>query len=652
MNETKHLLPPPVDGDAQLRLCFLSYQPLSQLVLAVADEFAAEARIEIVDETFDAALAIARQREATGSVDAFVSAGANGAMLRAALATPVATIRVTGYDILVALRQARQTSRRVGIVTYGATIAELDAVKDLLDIEILQYAYRTREEAETRVRALAAQRVPVIVGSSVVVTLSEQLGLRGILAYSLSSVRQGIRDAIELARIARLETGRYERLHGVLHHLKEAVLAVDPQGRIIALNAPMQSVLGRPREQVMGQLLEELAPELSLAETLATGLDERRRVSWIDRREWLVDRTAIREHGRLVGALVTLYDPVAIQEADTVLRSRGKSRNHPSARWRFEDLQGDSPPFARARAAARRFAATDLTVLITGESGTGKELFAQSIHNASERADKPFVAINCAAVPESLLESELFGYEDGAFTGARKGGRRGLLEAAHTGSLFLDEIGDMPALLQTRLLRVLQEREVVRVGGTVPIPVDVRVLAATHQPLERLVRERRFRADLYYRLNILRLVLPPLRERGDDIPTLAYAVLQRCLQRLGSRLNAKTLLEPLAAQLRHYPWEGNLRELENMCERMAVFFSACPDPARIPYEELAFDCPELFLQPPASRTLPATDTPDTATVLQECGGNRQEAARRLGISRTTLWRRLQVSAGTEHAHGD
>lgn len=635
-------LPRP-SNDTRLRLCFLSYDKLSRLVTAVAEEFEARAHIEVIEETFESALEMARAREAIGVVDAFVSAGANAAMLRGSLSSPVATIKVTGYDLLVALRQARQTSRRVGIVTYGTTIAELDAVKGLLDVDIVQRAYRNREEAQAGVQDLAAAQCPVIIGSSVVVELCERLGLRGVLAYSLSSVRQGIQDAIELARVARVEAARYEQLSGVLHNLKEAVLAVDRHGRVIALNSPMEEVLARTRRETVGQLIEQIAPELSLAGTLESGQEDRQRVSWIGRREWLVDRVPIREHERVVGALVTLYDAAAIQDADTALRSQRKSRQHPAARWRFADLQGDSAAFRRARDAGQRFALTDLTVLITGESGTGKELFAQAIHNASSRADKPFIAVNCAAVPENLLESELFGHEEGAFTGARKGGKRGLLEVAHMGSLFLDEIGDMPLSLQTRLLRVLQEREVMRVGGVVPIPVDLRVLAATHQPLDHLLRERRFRADLYYRLNILRLALPPLREREGDIDAMAHSILQRCLQRLGCGLDARALLTPLAERLRSHRWEGNVRELENLCERMAVFFALHADGDRAPHAELAAECPELFLEaaPRIAHEEPGAQQPDLLEVLQACNGNRQEAARRLGISRTTLWRRLQ-----------
>ncbi len=626
-------------NESRIELCFLSYSHLSRLAREVAVEFRDKARIEIVDYAFETALAQARAR--APSIDAFVSAGSNAAILRGALDTPVATIKVTGYDILVALRNARQLSRRVGIITYGDTIAELDAVKGLLDIEIVQRAYRTFEEARGAFRALADDGIGVFIGSSIVMEQAEQHNLQGILAYSAASVRQGIQDAIDLARVARLEAARYEQLNGVLHNLQEAVLAVDRAGRVIALNPPMEAVLGLPRQAVLGQPAAQAVPELAVADVLAGGGEERQQVCQINRREWLMSRRPIRELGQVIGAVVTLYDATTIQEADTTLRSQRRNRQHPQARWRMVELQGESPAFGRVRAAAIRFAGAGKTVLITGETGTGKELFAQAIHNASERNDKPFMAINCAAVPETLLESELFGYEGGAFTGSRKGGKRGLIEAAHTGTLFLDEIGDMPVLLQTRLLRVLQEREVVRVGGVMPIPVDVRVIAATHQPLERLVAEQRFRADLYYRLNILRLRVPPLRERDEDIDAMAQAILARSLRGQGSRHDARELLVPLSARLRAYSWPGNVRELENICERISVVFAQYPSLSGAAYSELEIDCPELF--PAGARAVSGSGTcgADLAEVLVACNGNRLEAAQRLGISRSTLWRRMR-----------
>jgi propionate catabolism operon transcriptional regulator len=288
------------------------------------------------------------------------------------------------------------------------------------------------------------------------------------------------------------------------------------------------------------------------------------------------------------------------------------------------------------------------TVLIQGETGTGKELAAQAIHRESARARQPFVAINCGAVAESLLESELFGYEEGAFTGSRRGGHAGLFEAANRGTLFLDEIGEMPLVLQTRLLRVLEEREVVRVGGTRPVPVNVRIISATHCDLDQRVREGGFRADLFYRLGVLRLALPPLRERTEDLVPLAEWCLKNALASLGVRPNANLHAEVVACAplFASYGWPGNVRELRNLMERVALFLAAEPLQALSPGFVAAI-APELknsiALQPaPDKARQPVTSPTETiAQVLDRFGGNREAAARHLGISRTTLWRKLR-----------
>jgi propionate catabolism operon transcriptional regulator len=329
------------------------------------------------------------------------------------------------------------------------------------------------------------------------------------------------------------------------------------------------------------------------------------------------------------------------------------------------------------RALARRYAQTDSTVLVHGESGTGKELLAQGIHNASRRRDYPFVAINCAAFPETLLESELFGYEDGAFSGARRGGKAGLFETAHNGTIFLDEIGEMPMPLQTRLLRVLQEREVLRLGATEPVPCDVRVIAATHRDLRQQVGAGLFREDLYYRLNILRMVLPPLRERMDDLPRLTPLFLERALARAGARMSVDALQATLLPLLATYRWPGNVRELENLLERIAVVCADVVDAREISRARLVDIAPELGGMPvahaaPASPAAPAesgdagrtglASNGDAApltgrarraaeelarirTTLAACGGDRTAACEALGISRSTLWRKLRDTPG-------
>ncbi|MDO8042147.1 propionate catabolism operon regulatory protein PrpR [Janthinobacterium sp. SUN137] len=328
------------------------------------------------------------------------------------------------------------------------------------------------------------------------------------------------------------------------------------------------------------------------------------------------------------------------------------------ARHGLHDLRGESEAMEALRQSVVLYARSPATVLIQGETGSGKELVAQAIHRESPRslgANRPFIAINCGAIAESLLESELFGHEDGAFTGARRGGHAGLFEAANHGTLFLDEIGEMPLALQTRLLRVLEEREVVRVGGTRPIAINVRIISATHCDLEQRIREGRFRSDLFYRLAVLRLHLPALRERASDIPGLAEWSLKNALAALGARPhpNLHAEIQACAPLLRRYDWPGNVRELRNLAERLALFLAAEPLQALTPAfvlgvaPELANAAGTAALPPGATTTATATAAPrledeSASAVLARFGGRRDAAAQYLGISRTTLWRRLRA----------
>ena len=365
-------------------------------------------------------------------------------------------------------------------------------------------------------------------------------------------------------------------------------------------------------------------------------------------------------------AAVFVYSATAIRRAfDDALElarltqleaSRGKRASGAEAqraRHGLHDLRGEAVAMEALRQSVLLFGRSPATVLIQGETGSGKELVAQAIHRESPRslgANRPFVAINCGAIAESLLESELFGHEDGAFTGARRGGHAGLFEAANHGTLFLDEIGEMPLPLQTRLLRVLEEREVVRVGGTRPIPIQVRIISATHCDLEQRIREGRFRADLFYRLAVLRLRLPALRERSEDIVGLTEWSLKQALAALGARPQPNLHAQILACAplLRRYGWPGNVRELRNLSERLALFLAAEPLQALTPAFMLSC-APELGTHDsvPGLPSLPAASLPapaeNAAEVLARFGGRRDAAAQHLGISRTTLWRRLRAS---------
>jgi len=429
-----------------------------------------------------------------------------------------------------------------------------------------------------------------------------------------------------------------------------------------ATNPAMEKLLLTPAHDCIGNKLHSVAPDLTLGEVLNSGAAEIGTVIHIHGTACVANITAIREGMAVTGAVITLQDAQRIQLAESNLRTQRRHKSL-SARYHFDQILGKAPAFDHVKQVAMRYANTHSTVLLTGESGTGKELFAQAIHNASPRKSGPFVAINCASLPEPLLESELFGYEEGAFTGTRKGGKIGLFESAHHGTIFLDEIGDMPLTLPTRLLRVLQEKEVTRLGGTQPIPIDVRVIAATHHELSELITHGSFRSDLYYRLHILSLRLPPLRDRPSDIPALATLCLSQALQRLGSRLPAKAAIQPIVSRLQLYKWPGNVRELENVMERLAVFLADLDDPHAINYSQLSGEFPEILESPDhlpdISRnavviqgeiTYPAvkqqlSKMPMSQELIQqalrESAGHQAQAAKRLGISRTALWRKLK-----------
>ncbi len=343
----------------------------------------------------------------------------------------------------------------------------------------------------------------------------------------------------------------------------------------------------------------------------------------------------------------------AIEIAHLTNLEAARGRRHPAAdalraRHSIKDLRGDSAQMQAVRHSIMLFARSPATVLLEGETGTGKELAAQAIHRESPRARQPFVAVNCGAVAESLLESELFGYEEGAFTGSRRGGHAGLFEAANHGTLFLDEIGEMPVALQTRLLRVLEEREVVRVGGIRPIPVDVRIISATHCNLPERIKEGKFRSDLFYRLAVLRLHIPPLRERREDLAPLAEWCLKHALAAMGARphANLHAEVQTCAALFMRYDWPGNVREMRNMMERLALFLVAEPLQALTP-QFVSRITPEIqsSTNSPILKTL-TNSAPESveslADLMQQFGNNRESVAHHLGISRTTLWRRLRV----------
>jgi transcriptional regulator, propionate catabolism operon regulatory protein len=350
---------------------------------------------------------------------------------------------------------------------------------------------------------------------------------------------------------------------------------------------------------------------------------------------------------KAIGGIITLQNTESVMKAENeIRRSMAKGL---VAKYSMDEFIYSNPEMADLIAKAKKYAAHESTILITGPTGTGKEIMAHAIHQLSKRKREPFVSINCASIPEQLLESELFGYEEGSFTGARRGGKAGLFELAHKGTIFLDEIGSMPLSLQARLLRVLQEREVMRIGGDRLMPVDARVLAATNEDLKQSVLDGRFREDLFFRINVLSIYIPPLRERIQDIPPLIDKLLDILSRK--HDLPAIKIPDSCIARLSTLPWPGNVRELSNFMERLIIICDGTfsHDIFEKQYMEFFEYARTASVQGEAGIAFPTAigqsnpvgEAGTILKILQESKYNKNVAAQRLGISRVTLWRKMK-----------
>jgi PAS domain S-box-containing protein len=434
----------------------------------------------------------------------------------------------------------------------------------------------------------------------------------------------------------------------IINSLHDGVLIADDEGYIKYVNTSYLRLTGVSSSDVLNKKIQIARKGARLPEVLRTGkplLGIKRKVNDV---EYIADINPIFFDDRVVGAISVVRDITEVVDLsnklkDTthrILELRNKVREIHRAHYRFDQIIGLSKELEKTKERARRVAVSDMPVLILGESGSGKELFAHAIHNAGPRSNSPFVPLNCATFSPQLLSSELFGYEEGAFTGALKGGKIGLFEIANGGTLFLDEIGDMEYELQSKLLRVLETGEFMRIGGTKPIKVDVRIISATNKEIERLIREVKFREDLYYRLNVMSLEIPPLRTRLQDIPPLVehYLEKQSAKGKKSYRISAETL-----GILMQYHYPGNVRELFNiiefatsMCETEEIRPNDLPIFSRVKSHPI----PNRVL----SESTRSSEREAIRDALALCGRSveaKRKAASRLGISLATLYNKIR-----------
>lgn len=629
-------------------IAVVSISRLQRPCEALAPRYLDHARIFPIREGYGAAVETLRTLIDAGKVDVVLAAGSNGAYLREHLPVPVVIVKVNGFDVLRGIAEAtsKRPGGRIGVVLHDSVSTELAALRSWLNIEVIQRSYRSIDEVRRAVDELVAQGCATIIGPGMACDFAESAGVESVFLYSLGAVEEAFERSVELAKVSREKESKRLRLNTIVGHLRDGVAAFDDLGQLEAVNPAMLELLGLDRDGAVSDIGAQIASKVGALLREAAGRDTpiEDRIEHIDGRALSVNCVPMTEHGTRTGMVVTMQDAVVAQRIDRSLRTSQRPR-YLTARHRLSDLVGSSPALEKVRRLAQTGAAHEATVLLTGASGTGKELVAQGIHMASRRRGNPFVAFNCAALPEGLVESELFGHEEGAFTGARRGGKQGLFEMAHTGTIFLDEIGEMPAALQSRLLRVLQERAVMKLGSGQLTPVDVRVIAATHRDLKALVENGRFRADLYFRLNVLHIELPSLQERRGDVQEIARHVLKSIVAEYRLRADIMPeVMRMLAPLFANYAWPGNVRELANLLTRAAIHFDELQ---RGSQEDLLAVFPELaeagvqqsaVSKPPPDEPL----TPDVVhRTLSACGGNRSAAAKQLGISRTTMWRLLK-----------
>jgi transcriptional regulator of acetoin/glycerol metabolism len=471
-----------------------------------------------------------------------------------------------------------------------------------------------------------------------IITLSgKSIGKHQHTLGMVISAAKAIENKIGEEQLSREKSNLSSHLDSLLDSVSEGIIAINKDGKVTHINRIAEKMLDILKESIVEKPLKTVIDiDSKIWEEILRNShisDKEMAVNVLGKSNFFILSTRpIEVDGDNVGKILILTEKKRVYEL--IQRFTGSH-----AKFTFDDIIGKNPRLLRQIELAKIASKTDSRVLLVGESGTGKELFAQAIHNESKRRKGPFVAVCCAAVPRELIEAELFGYKEGAFTGSRKGGQIGKFELADRGTLLLDEISSMPLEMQAKILRILQEGEVVRLGDNTPRKVDARIIAATNKDLLEEVKNKNFREDLYFRLNIVEIVIPPLRDRLEDLPLLSHHILKRITTQLEK--NSIKISEEACRLLKNYHWPGNVRELENYLERASI---TCEDgvikPKHLPKH--------LFISAPPPdnlnievRALKEEEKTLIMKALKECKGNISESARKLQISRSTLYRHIK-----------
>ena len=626
-----------------IRILFIiPYQEMEQEVAKLIDNFPCEEKIEYKCVLYMYIDLHNYKRD--WPCDVIVARGYSADVIAAEQTeVPVIKINFTSADAITAIQACREKfhSKKIAIIGHPSLAISSETIQKICDIPIDIYTMNGPDvDIPAIVHAALQNGNDTIIGGGTACRCAKSLHVNNYNSLTNpETLYHAVNDAVQTVRIQRQERVKTQTLQTIIDNSSEGFLLMNADGVISSCNRFVEILLRADTDEIVGKSYSQFLPEFieSFSKVLRTQQPAENEIFRRAGKIYMANIVPTIIDGTVDSVFIDCHDISSIQEMENQIRKKLFAKGMVT-RYQFDDIIYRSVQMKHLIESAKEFAAVDSNVLIYGETGTGKELFAQSIHVASRRSNRPFIAVNCAAIPEHLLESEMFGYIGGAFTGSAKEGKRGLFELAHNGTLFLDEIAELPYSFQGKLLRVLQEQEIRRIGDDKVIPVDVRIIAATNQNLEAMIDQNKFRRDLYFRLNVLCLFVPPLRQRTEDIVPIflsflrAYAVkFEKTLPHLTGRAQAL---------LQNYRWLGNIRELRNVAERFMVLYTDGCD-----IETVLADSIFPSRNYPAERTAGtmAEKMPERERIQAalQATGSREEAAARLGMSRSTLWRKMK-----------
>jgi transcriptional regulator, propionate catabolism operon regulatory protein len=573
------------------------------------------------------------------------------------ISTMIIPIKVSELDFLKAIKRARdlEPNNEVIIISYNHSYRFLPEIQKLINIPVKELIFHNELELENLIKNLKNIGRKVIIGASWACQVAKKHNITGQFFFTESAVLNALDLALNILDIREKEMKRIEISRAITEYAYCGILSVDKHGNVILINKLGKEILDITKYGVKGNPLDELVNDEKLFSVFLSKQKQIDKLCSLHDKKIVINSIPIYVNNEFQGTVNTFTDINRVQRTEHKIRLNIHKNNMSKANLHFDDIIGMSEIMKNTIEKAKSYAQSQATILLLGETGVGKELFAQSIHNYSPFSKGPFVATNCAALPENLLASELFGYEEGAFTGAKKGGKQGLFELAHNGSIFLDEIGELPPSIQTKLLRALQEKEIMHIGGEVVIPINCRVIAATNRDLKKAIITGSFRKDLYFRISTLLLNIPSLDQRKEDVPLLTEYFILKYDPIIYNKF--KTSIEDITNLLSQVSWIGNIRELENVIQRFLIISKYKFSNNKITKNELSDllyeavqtdDLSPLLKQYSNNEekliksALQNIEKNHIVNLLERYKGNKTATAKALGISRVTLYRKLNL----------